>query len=55
MEEKDTNTIIGVLAEAVRKLRVDVMILEGENKRLREKIAIYESPLQEVKKNDKEF
>ena len=51
MEEKNANTIIEVLAETVRSLRVDVLILKGENERLREKIAIYESPLQEVKKN----
>lgn len=48
MEEKNANTIIEVLAETVRSLRVDVLILKSENERLREKIAKYEQPLEKA-------
>ena len=36
MQEKITNTVIEALAETIQRLRVDVIILNGENDRLRE-------------------
>ena len=48
MNEKNTNIVLEALAENIERLRLDISILEYENKRLKDKIAVYESPVQEV-------
>ena len=48
MNEKNTNTVLEALAETIEKLKSDNYWLDRENKSLKEKIAKYESPCQEV-------
>ena len=52
MNDTNTKIVIEALAETIQKLRFDVEILRYENERLKEKIAGYESPVQEVGKNN---
>ena len=55
MDEKHIEAILESLAETIKKLKSEKFWLEFENKQLKEKIAMYESPCQEVNKNAKEF
>lgn len=52
MKESNMQIILESLAETIQELSTDVQILRYENKRLKEKIAVYESPVQEVGKNN---
>ena len=52
MEEKNTQIIIKCLAEKVRSLEVDTLLLRSENTRLREKITMYEKNTEEAGKNN---
>ena len=52
MDEKNTKTVIECLAEKVRRLEIDTILLKSENDRLREKIAMYEKPTEMVGKHN---
>ena len=48
MNDNHIKIIFEILAETIRRLRVDVILLKGENERLKEKIAIYEKPTEKA-------
>jgi FtsZ-binding cell division protein ZapB len=48
MNEKNLTTVLEALAETIQRLRLDISLLQYENERLKDKIAVYESPVQEV-------
>ena len=39
MSESNMNIVLESLAETIQRLRVDIIILKGENERLKEKLA----------------